>query len=140
MDVDEPEVAVIELIVNRGTAAVQDRAVHEEPKLEAEVLGVAALRRELEGLRMMALHSRATSEGIDDARIDAAMESAHPKAAMIQLLLQGSSAALRRELEGLRVMQLHRRAVSEGCPADAVEEAMDGSAPKQQLIDLILSV
>ena len=53
---------------------------------------------------------------------------------------QALIADLRHELEGLRVMQLHQRAVSEGCPADAVEEAMDGSTPKQQLIDLILSV
>jgi hypothetical protein len=39
-------------------------------------------------------------------------------------------AALRTELRGLRVTQLQARATAEGCVAAAVEDALDGDAPK----------
>jgi hypothetical protein len=49
-------------------------------------------------------------------------------------------AALRSELEGMRLKALERRAVSEGVPADAVDDAMDGDDPKSSLVTLIIEL
>ena len=46
--------------------------------------------------------------------------------------------ALRSELEGLRLSAVQKRAVSEGVPPDAVEDAVDGDDPKASLIRLIV--
>ena len=48
--------------------------------------------------------------------------------------------ALRSELATMRLMALHKRALSEGVSADAVEDAMDGDDPKSLLVALILEV
>ena len=48
-------------------------------------------------------------------------------------------AALRSELDGLRMMALHRRAQTEGVPVLSIEEAMETDAPKAQLIALVLA-
>eukprot|EP01045_Picozoa_sp_COSAG04_P006490 COSAG04_NODE_320_length_16877_cov_26.485401_1_plen_4766_part_00 len=48
--------------------------------------------------------------------------------------------ALQSELEAMRVTALHKRAVSEGVSADAVDDAMDGDEPKAALINLIVAV
>eukprot|EP01045_Picozoa_sp_COSAG04_P003348 COSAG04_NODE_135_length_23774_cov_40.993918_11_plen_2893_part_00 len=47
-------------------------------------------------------------------------------------------AALRSELEGMRLRGLERRALSEGVSADAVDDAMDGDDPKMSLTALIV--
>eukprot|EP01045_Picozoa_sp_COSAG04_P003103 COSAG04_NODE_122_length_24803_cov_180.609415_5_plen_2220_part_00 len=52
----------------------------------------------------------------------------------------GEVAALRAELAGMRLMALHKRAMSEGATAVAVDEAMDGDDPKASLIALIVEV
>ena len=49
-------------------------------------------------------------------------------------------AALRSDLGALRLMALHKRAVSEGVSGDAVEDAMDGDDPKASLISLVVDV
>ena len=43
-----------------------------------------------------------------------------------------TAAALRSKLQTMRVMALQKRAVSEGVPADAVEDVMDDIAEQQQ--------
>eukprot|EP01045_Picozoa_sp_COSAG04_P025623 COSAG04_NODE_3397_length_2856_cov_1.203845_2_plen_336_part_00 len=114
-----------------------------------EVPGSAELRQELDGLRVMALLARARSEGVDDATLDAAMDGQSPKADIVRLLLERHAAsdrsqgeelqALREELEGLRVMALHKRAASAGVDAATIEDAMDGEAPKAALVELLLA-
>ena len=54
---------------------------------EDEVAGKEALREELGGLRLMALHARAVALGINDSALDEAMDSQNPKKAMVALVL-----------------------------------------------------
>ena len=135
------------------------------------------LRAELQGLRVMALHSRAASEGVDPVAIEDAMDSETPKDDLIALLIiqeaRTTSAAaeaekakeaqlLRSELEGMKVMALHARAMQmaqeqqdgggggggggggsgdggmEEMLESAVDGAMDGDNPKRQLVELLL--
>ena len=49
-------------------------------------------------------------------------------------------AALRRELSGLRLMGLHKRAVAEGVPSAATDDAMEADDPKAELIALLVEV
>eukprot|EP01045_Picozoa_sp_COSAG04_P006491 COSAG04_NODE_320_length_16877_cov_26.485401_2_plen_419_part_00 len=49
-----------------------------------------------------------------------------------------AASSLRSELEAMRVMPLHKRALSEGVPAGVLEDVMDGDDPKGSLIDLIV--
>jgi hypothetical protein len=49
-----------------------------------------------------------------------------------------STLQLQEELEGLRLMALHRRAVEGGVNEKSIEDAMDGEAPKPELIELII--
>ena len=46
----------------------------------------SALREELQGVRVMELHARAAAEGVGEARLEDAMDSAEPRAALIELL------------------------------------------------------
>ena len=134
------------------------------------------LRAELQGLRVMALHSRAASEGVDPVAIEDAMDSETPKDDLIALIIQGARATsaaaeaekakeaqlLRSELEGMKVMALHARAMqmaqeqqdgggggggggggdgdggTEEILESAVDGAMDGDNPKRQLVELLL--
>jgi hypothetical protein len=130
-----------------------------EPETEAskekEAPAVAALRAELEGMRLMALHRRAEEEtGVDPAAIEDAMESDAPKLALVALLLAPHLAAtaaaaesssedrqeeLREELQALRLMALYKRAnAEEGLDASAVEAAMESDDPKASLVALLL--
>eukprot|EP01046_Picozoa_sp_COSAG06_P014490 COSAG06_NODE_900_length_11658_cov_9.850852_4_plen_1819_part_00 len=103
------------------------------------------LREELGALRLMALHRRAGAEGVDAAELDAAMETASPKAALIDLLVAASSskdqerdAALRRELAEMKLMTLHQRALGDGIAEEKVEVAMESDSPKVGLAELIM--
>eukprot|EP01045_Picozoa_sp_COSAG04_P033884 COSAG04_NODE_7191_length_1170_cov_5.384687_1_plen_377_part_10 len=49
------------------------------------------------------------------------------------------AAALRSELAAMRLMALHKRATTEGVPAEAVEDAMEAEDAKASLIALILA-
>jgi hypothetical protein len=109
---------------------------------------LSKLRAELDGLRPLALQKRATSDGVSEADLEGALESADPKAALIELLLkQHASAAsaddaaqqaLRSELDGLKLMALQKRAAGAGVSDDDVEDAMETDDPKQAVIDLLL--
>ena len=74
------------------------------------------------------------------------MESEDPKGELIALFLaaradqaEEQEARLRKELEGLRLMQLHKRALAAGVEEAVVEDAMDGRQPKVVLIELVLA-
>jgi hypothetical protein len=104
------------------------------------------LRAEYDGMRLMALHARATAEGVGAGDLDDAMDSPHPKSSLVELLLakhaakaQADLAARRRDLEALRVMQLYRRATEcPGIEAVAVDEAMESDQPKATLVAMLL--
>eukprot|EP01045_Picozoa_sp_COSAG04_P036827 COSAG04_NODE_9133_length_895_cov_0.670854_2_plen_138_part_00 len=49
-----------------------------------------ALREELGGLRVMVLHARATSAGVEAALVDDAMDGADAKATLIEMILEKS--------------------------------------------------
>ena len=93
----------------------------------------------------MALHRRAGAEGVDAAELDAAMETASPKAALIDLLVAASSSkdqerdvAMRRELAEMKLMTLHQRALGDGIAEEKVEVAMESDSPKVGLAELIM--
>ena len=48
----------------------------------------SALREELQGVRVMELHARAAAEGVGEALLEDAMDSAEPRAALIELLVE----------------------------------------------------
>ena len=53
----------------------------------------SALREELQDVRIMELHARATAEGVGEALLEEAMDSAEPRAALIELLVEHQAAA-----------------------------------------------
>ncbi len=142
LDSDRPKETVIALLV----AGAEARAAG--VKMEAARLQgapVAGSHAEYKGLKTMALHARAIAAGVDAAKADDAMEHTNPKDALIALLLEthavgaGADAASRRqELEGMRVMELHRRALESGGHAE-VEAAMESDTPKVALIELLVA-
>ena len=81
------------------------------------------------------------------AALEDAEESADPKAALIELILQCSgateadaaSAALRVELLQLKLGALGRRAIAEGVDEPLLEEAEDSEEPQAAIIELILA-
>ena len=111
-----------------------------------EDVGAASVREELQALKIMTLYRRAAKEGLDSALIEEAMESEDPKGELIALFLAARAdkpadqeARLREELEGLRLMQLRKRALAAGVDEAAVDDAMDGRQPKVVLIELVLA-
>jgi hypothetical protein len=115
--------------------------------------GGQALRAELESLKLVALHQRATQvAGVDAA--DGALEAGaapKPKMALIELIVGVASVeaeveaaarakeqALREELAPLGLMAVFKRAIQDGVVPGAAEGAMDGEHPKADLIALIV--
>ena len=97
----------------------------------------------------MKLHARALADGVESAAVDEAMDGEDPKGTLISLVLAqhaDSEAAgktealetLRAELQGLRVMELHKRAAGAGVEAGRADDAMDSDDPKAELIALLL--
>jgi hypothetical protein len=148
MDADDPKGTLIELIV--AAVATEARPSGEYRR--------EALRQELDGMRLMALHERAREEGVDSGVLDDLLDGAEPKRALVELLLGvcgggaaaasapeqdegggGRLAAVRQELLGLRVAALHALAqAEEGVEAAAVDAALDSPAPKDRLIELLV--
>ena len=102
MDQDEPEAALIELLVTASRVSADSA---DTPRFDADVeQGSAAtppgtkravtegergmkLRKELEGLRLTSLQRKAAEGGIGDGQIDDALDSRDAKSALIELLL-----------------------------------------------------
>jgi hypothetical protein len=119
------------------------RVVYE---VEEEDPVVEALRQELSGLKLMALQKRAVAESVADGEIEQAMEGDRPKVALAELVvakhvgdLKAGAAARRRELEALKMLELHARAVACSAISErAIDDAMEGDRPKSVLVALLL--
>eukprot|EP01048_Picozoa_sp_COSAG05_P022491 COSAG05_NODE_4522_length_1480_cov_1.152064_1_plen_419_part_01 len=140
MDSDRPKDALIALLLTSAASKVE--LVH---AAEQEDPAVAELRRELEGMRTMALQTRATEIGVDSGQIEDAMDSDNPKCALVSVLMdhEASTASsvqrdqrdqeqLRAELLAMRVMALQKRAESDGVDPELIAEAMESKSPKMQ--------
>ena len=124
---------------------------------------LAALRLELQGLKVSVLQRRAAAAGVDDGRVDAAVDRDNPKDALIALIIEchdegapaadragdGSApctaaddiaAALRRNLQGLRFKEVRGRARDAGVHDDVVADCMDSDEPKRAVIDAIVAL
>eukprot|EP01048_Picozoa_sp_COSAG05_P026351 COSAG05_NODE_7146_length_850_cov_1.210386_2_plen_219_part_01 len=118
---------------------------------EPESAETAQLRRELQSMRVLALHKRASAEGIDEAQLEDAMDGNDPKGALIGLVLErhrpdgtGEDEAamhrsVRTELQTMRVAALHKRAVSDNVEPASIEDAMDSDNVKAALVELIVA-
>jgi hypothetical protein len=99
-------------------------------------------------MRLMALHKRATADGVDAAAVEAAMDADEPKKELTALLLEkhaavasedeGGTQALLEELQGLKLMVLYGRGSDAGVAAVLLDDAMDSDEPKAALIELIV--
>ena len=103
-DSDDPKVTLIDLLVELAALPpaklVNTVATLPEgtppPRREIQMKeesGLAALRAELQGLRMTALQKLAVDRSIDQEKIDLAVDSDQPKAQLISLLLVQHKAA-----------------------------------------------
>ena len=130
---EDPKAAVVSILLELSHEPAQD----------------TALRQELSALRVMKLHARALADGVASPAVDDAMDSYDPKAELTSLILAqhaDSEAAgktealetLRAELQGLRVMELHKRTTGAGVEAGRADDAMDSDDPKAELIALLL--
>ena len=135
-------------IGSRGRANAVVVADSAEPRAPpgAPISGTP-LRSELQTLKVGALGRRAAEAGVDEAALEEAEESADPKAALIELILQCSGAteadaatsALRAELLQLKLGALGRRPIAEGVDEPLLEEAEDSEEPQASIIELILA-
>ena len=143
-DSDDPRQAAISLIVTLESA-------RESPSGCPIRMGCM---NELEGLGLMALRERAMAEGVAPDMLDVAFDSDRPKAAVasmvaekmadrINSVAEGDSRRatdqLAAELKPLKLMALHAKAMAGGVAAGRVEEAMDGDAPRADLVALIVA-
>eukprot|EP01048_Picozoa_sp_COSAG05_P005354 COSAG05_NODE_315_length_11604_cov_8.336375_4_plen_489_part_00 len=116
---------------------------------EAQDAGMAALRQELQSMRVIALQKRAVEDGVDSDTIEDAMDSDNPKVQLTKLIVEaqqqitGQRGAqlqqLREELQGQRVMELQKRSVAAGIDNIILEDAMDSDNPRGSLIELLVS-
>ena len=142
-DGDSAKVALIELIADlEANRAGNDMDTPQQRERE--------LRAELEAMGVGALAARAIGEGLDEAALYEAMDEG--QAAMIQLLIasaadsaqvleeeQSATQALRRELEGLKLGALQRRALADGVASEDVLAAADQDEPRVAMIELVIA-
>ena len=88
-----------------------------------------ALRAELEQLKTGALTKRAKAAGLGEQAVEEALDSAEPKAALIELIVARSrgsvpaaDAALLSELRGMRLKALKARAREAGVDGEALAD------------------
>ena len=121
-DSDSPKSTIIELIL------LMTEAVPAEDSQAAE------LRAELSKLKPSALRKRARADGVGEDAMEGAEDSDDPKPAIIELILDasprkdeddGAEAALRQELQAMKLGALSRRAMAEGVEAQQLDEAED---------------
>ena len=78
MDSADPKAALVHLLLEAAASAAKNQLGESD----------AALRAEIHGMKLMALHQRALEEGVEGARLEDAMESEAPKQALVELLLR----------------------------------------------------
>ena len=119
-DADNIKNAVIELIVSAELNSESLHVSDDNPHGQQQ-----GLHEERKGLKPMAPHARATESCADSAAEDDAMESEEARAA----------------LQSLRLMALHRLAVSEGVDVlTTLKAAMESDDPKAAVIELLLAL
>jgi hypothetical protein len=91
---------------------------------------------ELQELRISELQKRVQAACVEHTRIEAALDSEAPKAALVALVLEQED-KLRQELAQLTLSALQRRALASGVDRDAVDAALDGEG-REALQALIL--
>ena len=125
------------------------------PDLSAQVVyeaveeesATAAHRGELNSMKLMALYAVAMEKGVDVTHIEQAMEQLKPKEELIRLVLERqlaqdaeASESLRRDLGGLKLLELRQRAlVSEDIDDSQLEDAMEAEQPKMAIVELLVS-
>ena len=158
-DSDDPQAEFVELVcalaagappAARVSGAIASGLPADLDAVSREPDAASVLHDELSQLKLAALHKRAVAEGLDEMRIDGAMDSDSPKAEIIALLAEiatsGPSAdgahkqKLLEELQGLKLMELHRRATIENTAEDQLEDAMNSDDPKASLIALLMTM
>jgi lambda repressor-like predicted transcriptional regulator len=153
IDSDSPKLALIELVLANE---VQVTAPVGGAKAEAEASSAAALRAELERMKLSTLSQRALQDGATQAAVDAAEDSAEPKRALVALVcelvaagggrgsqlphVETAETALRQELQGLRLKELRKRAREAGVDEEALENSTDAPDPKSAVIALLLEL
>ena len=118
----------------------------------------AGLRAELDALKPLAVRKRAIDLEIDAAKIETAEDSGEPLAALIELIVEATArgrpgragvgtgpraaerAALKQELEGLKLLALQRRAAAGGVEEEKMEEAMESGDPRAGLVAALLAL
>ena len=119
-----------------GVAAHRPAAVVEARTSSTLWLDLAALK--LSGLRL-----RAAEAGIAAAAIEEAEDGGDPRAALVGLLVNHASESeveSAERLDTLKLSQLRKRAAAAGAVVGEVDAAADGVNPREELIQLILSL
>ena len=112
----------------------------------------AALRHELEGLRLKELRNKAKELGMSEDTVEDALDADDPKAAVIVLILNASQVAedaasqfaqhevaLLSELQGLRLKELRKRARDADIDGELLDDATDADDPKAAVIALLMA-
>jgi hypothetical protein len=126
--------------------AIEDARDGDDPKKDLIALILAAQTgsqmsaEELSGLSVKDLRSRAAAAGVSEDAIEDARDGDDPKKDLIALILATQSNPLAEMLAALPMKDLRSRAAAAGVNEDAIEEARDGSQPKEDLIALISGV
>ena len=128
LDAGDPRAALIDLIL-RHSSAPGDAAT-------------AELRAQLATLKQGALAKRAREAGVDEADVEEALDADDPKEALVALILAAApgvpSAAMRSELQGMKLRALKARAAAAGVGREALADADDTDDIREEVILLIL--
>eukprot|EP01047_Picozoa_sp_COSAG01_P064198 COSAG01_NODE_8454_length_2780_cov_13.679597_2_plen_541_part_01 len=151
-DGDDPQTDLALLIAEhlRTAAAAADDAVAGSAGANDAVFDPTELSAELATLNVGTLRKRALSDGVAADAIEDARDGDDPKGDLVQLIVgqaerRHAEAAvshrkrLEKELQGLNVGALRKRAQAQGVGAAQVEAARDGDDPKAELIQLIVT-
>ena len=145
IDADDAKGEITKLIVELCTA--------DESSADADAESeVASLVKELDKLKVTELKKRARSVGISEAKLEAAEDGESPvRVAIVELIVAASASAvvpsvsaqertLRKELDGMKVSELKKRARSMGVPDEALDAAEDGEGPvRDAVVELIVA-
>jgi lambda repressor-like predicted transcriptional regulator len=121
---------------------------------ETEDSAVAALREELQGMRLKELRKRARAAGLTEDELDDAVDSDDPKGAVIAQLLGIEAAAEAAAAEAamtsrfgdvgrlktLKLSELRKMATEAGVDHGALEDALDTGEPKGAVVALMLAL
>jgi hypothetical protein len=126
--------------------------LHPNVTVPRAVIASVATAAGLHEANMCDVLSAAFDAGVSEDEILDAQDADDPKAALLELVAQaresqpsdaspaGAVAALRAELEGLRMRELAARAKEHGIGREALREAQGSENPKATVVDLLLAL